>query len=128
MSCKKIINPLSPAGKIINALSKNNGETLTWLARRLGISMSYLSMMCRGQKEIELSLVNRIIETFDFTDQESFELLNAVYRSNLIVRKYLSTDATEQQRLCAHLVANHVTELSEETLKQIISLVDPKHL
>lgn len=68
----------TPFGIYFNKLRKSNGQTLEEVSSFLGVSISYISAVIHGEREIPLSWRNKIIEIYGLPHDGIVELDNAI--------------------------------------------------
>lgn len=69
-------------GKFCRMLRIRNDEVLRDMARKLGVSSSYLSAVENGKRPTPKSWRNKLIQLYDLTNDESKELDDAIYQSH----------------------------------------------
>lgn len=62
--------------KMLCMIRIQNDETLDQMAKRIGISQSYLSSVENGNRQGSLKMINKIIEVYGLDGKESDKLIN----------------------------------------------------
>ncbi len=68
---------ITELGKEIRKLRIDKGENLSSMSKKLGISMSYLSAIENGTREIPADFVDRLSETYHLSKERKEEFVKA---------------------------------------------------
>lgn len=110
---------LTPLGKLLRKTRMDTNETLTFMAKELGVTAAYLSSVERGLKKCSDGLFKKIITLLSSKGINTDDLWEIVALSNgKIAINHLSL---EQKIMVAKLAEDKLSEDKLESLKQIIN-------
>ncbi|MCG6856513.1 MAG: helix-turn-helix domain-containing protein [Salaquimonas sp.] len=111
---------MTPFGRRIRELRAERGVTQKDMAAALGVSAAWLSALEKGHRgRPSWNFIQRVIAYFNIIWDDADELARLAHISHprvVVDTSELSADATE----LANLIADHVGELSEEDLRNLI--------
>lgn len=113
---------LTTFGKKIRILRIQENETLYDMARKLGVTSSYLSAIEHGKRSIPPQWIDRIADLYCLTSTESQELERAAEESLLSLRINL-TDIDKNKKRLAILFQQSLTDLDDDSIRYIESLL-----
>ncbi len=111
---------LTPFGKAIRVFRMDRDEKLIDMARKLGISESYLSMIENGHKPITDELMQRIKESYVMDRDEWYKLLYAQAKTEMKMELVIENPKTIDMAL---LFVLKVNTLSKERRKEIFEML-----
>lgn len=109
-------------GMFMKNIRKVKNVTLQSLANKLDVSVSFLSLLENGKKQIPLEYVNRISEALNLNDDEKKQLENSILISNkkmIIELDNLSNNQIE----VSLLFASTIDELNEQQVNEIKNII-----
>lgn len=110
---------LTEFGKFLRKLRIDRGELLKDMAKKLDITVSYLSAVENGKREIPESWLGTIYMKYNLDEEQYIEMQNAAYED---VGKISIEYGTEDKQL-ALAFARRFNELSCEDKKNIMKLL-----
>lgn len=109
-------------GKFLRILRLKNNEIIADMSSKLGISISYLSAIENGKREIPDDFANKIINLYSLKGEEIVELNQAIDLS-LKEAKINLEDLSKKQRELGLLCARKIKDLSDDDIKKIKDLL-----
>ena len=106
-------------GKELRKLRIDKDETIHQMAKKLGMSISYLSAIEAGNRNIPGELVNMIIEKYHLDKERSEAIRKAEAASAQGVNIDLSTVSAEQRQL-AFVLSRKLSDMSDEDCQALI--------
>ncbi len=109
-------------GMFMKNIRKVKNVTLQSLANKLDVSVSFLSLLENGKKQIPLEYVNKISEALNLNDDEKKQLENSILISNkkmIIELDNLSNNQIE----VSLLFASTIDELNEQQVNEIKNII-----
>lgn len=109
-------------GMFMKNIRKVKNVTLQSLANKLDVSVSFLSLLENGKKQIPLEYVNRISDALHLNDEEKKQLENSILISNkkmIIELDNLSNNQIE----VSLLFASTIDELNEQQVDKIKNII-----
>lgn len=109
-------------GMFMKNIRKVKNVTLQSLANKLDVSVSFLSLLENGKKQIPLEYVNRISDALNLNDDEKKQLENSILISNkkmIIELDNLSNNQIE----VSLLFASTIDELNEQQVNEIKNII-----
>lgn len=109
-------------GKALRKLRIEHGEVVRDMARRMGVSPSFISAVENGKKNVPDAWIKTIAELYDLNDAQINELREMAQQSMTSVKiDLLGRNAS--QRKAALIFARDFGKLSDNEADQIISLL-----
>ena len=109
-------------GKILRIYRLNNGMILKDMADKLNVPSSYLSALEMGRKPVTKDFLDKLLEKYDFTNEEQEKLKHAAELSASAVKVNLQ-NANAEKRDMAFNFARKFDGLDEETVKKIMEFL-----
>ena len=106
-------------GKELRKLRIDKDETIHGMAKKLGISISYLSAIEAGSRNIPNGMVNKIIEKYHLNNERSEIMRQAEAESSKGIDIDLSTVTVEQRKLVFAL-SRKLNDISDEDCLDIL--------
>lgn len=106
-------------GKEIRKLRVDVDENLSSMAKKLGMSISYLSAIENGTREIPAGFVDRLSESYHLSKEKKEEFVRAEANSASKVSISLSS-AIYPQRQLAFTLSRKLKDLSEDDCEEIM--------
>ena len=107
-------------GKELRKIRIDKDETIHAMAKKLGISISYLSAIEAGSRKIPSDMVDKIIEKYHLNKERSDILRQAEAESSIEIEIDLSTVTAEQRKLVFAL-SRKLNDMSDEECLDIIN-------
>ncbi len=107
-------------GKELRKLRIDKDETIHVMAKKLGISISYLSAIEAGSRNIPKGMVNKIIEKYHLNKERSEIMRQAEVESSKEIDIDLSTVTVEQRKLVFAL-SRKLNDISDEDCLNILN-------
>lgn len=107
-------------GKELRKLRIDKDETIHMMAKKLGISISYLSAIEAGSRNIPEKMVDKIIEKYHLSKERSEIMRQAEAESSKEIDIDLSTVTAEQKKLVFAL-ARKLNDISDEDCLNILN-------
>lgn len=109
-------------GKFLRILRLKNNEIIADMSSKLGISISYLSAIENGKRDIPDNFSDKIINLYSLSGEDISELNEAIDLS--LKEAKISLDGlSSKQRELGLLCARKIKELSDEDIKKIKDLL-----
>ena len=109
-------------GKELRKLRIDNNEVLRDMAKRLGVTSSFLSAVEIGKKNVPNGWCEKIASEYNLNENQLSSLIDCAKESINSVKLSLS-QMKEPQRKAALVFAREFNSISEETANKIIDLV-----
>ena len=107
-------------GKELRKLRVDRDENINTMARKLGISISYLSAIEAGQRKIPSDMVDKIIAKYNLNKERSEIMRQAEAESSKEIDIDLSTVTVEQRKLVFAL-SRKLNDMSDEDCLDILN-------
>ena len=110
-------------GKLLRQERKERDMTLGDLAKRLGMSVPYLSQIETGSKPLQDGFIDKVIRELGLIgdDAAKLERAAAVSMSEYMIR--LKSGASNEDRVLASVLANGFARLSPDKKEQIRKII-----
>lgn len=116
---------LTEFGRILRIYRVNHGITLKDMADNLSVPSSYLSSMEMGRKNISHDFLKKLLNTYQFSEQEMQGLKESVANSGNIMKLDLRSSNREQRNLALKF-ARRFDTLNEDDIKRISDCLNRK--
>lgn len=116
---------ISSFGRFMRNYRMDHGILLGTMAKTLGVSSSYLSAIEYGNKKIPDDLYKKIVDNYQFSENECVELDCCINMTNEMVGINLK-NTTENQGETAILFARRLKNLDNDTLNTIRAILEEK--
>ncbi len=113
---------ITELGKEIRKLRIDKGENLASMSKKLGISISYLSAIENGTREIPTDFVNKLCEIYNLSNKQKERFINAEINSINKISISLNSSIAPQRQL-AFTLSRKLNELSADECKDIIKFL-----
>ena len=107
-------------GKELRKLRIDKDETIHTMSKKLGISMSYLSAIEAGSRNIPDGLTDKVIEKYHLSKERSEIMRQAEAESSTAIDIDLSTVTVEQRKLVFAL-SRKLNDMSDEDCLNILN-------
>ena len=113
---------LTSFGKSLRKLRIDNDELLKDMACKLGVTVSYLSAVEIGRREVPDAWISIIAEEYNLDDKQVQELQNEAMMSKRTIKLQLY-DLDEEHKRIVISFARRYRELNKEEIRQIQEIV-----
>lgn len=110
-------------GKLLRKIRIDHGEILMDMAKRLGVSPSFLSAVEVGRKSAPSGWSDTIAEQYHLSEEQRQELKEAEQEAVISVKLDFSK-VDQPQRTAALVFAREFGSMTEETASQVIQLLN----
>ena len=110
-------------GKMLRKIRIENDEVLTDMAKKLNISISYLSAIEAGEREIPDNMVDNLVDNYklDFTVAHELNHLRISEAKKISIPLVLAD--TDKKEL-AFTLCRRINDMSEEECKEIMRILE----
>ena len=116
---RKEISMLTSFGKFLRILRINNGEILKDMADKLNVSVSFLSAVENGKKEVPSLWEEKIADIYNLNSTEKEELTEAILKSKKEVKISLQK-LDDQDKDIVLEFARKFSDLDQQTKQNIM--------
>lgn len=113
---------LTDFGKELRKIRIDNNEFLKDMANKLGVTVSYLSAVENGKRDIPDEWLNKIINDYNLSKNEIINLKNALYISKQEVNISLS-HLNDSRKQAAMSFAREFNDFSDEDINDILTML-----
>lgn|SRR5574344_1653279 len=111
---------VSKFGKELRKLRIDKDQNINSMAKKLGISISYLSSIEAGKRRIPNDMVNKIIDMYHLSKEKSEILLQAEAESSEFLDINLA-DVSPEQRKLAFALSRKLKDVTDDECLLIIN-------
>lgn len=111
-------------GKILRIMRINSGDSMRVMADKLDLSLSYLSAIENGKRNVPSDFDAKIIANYSLTEEEALELRDAIAISTESVKVNLTDLSEKQKKLIFALTKD---EFGDATIDQLCEIIDKKN-
>lgn len=105
---------LTEYGKFLKKLRIDNGELLKDMAQKLDVTVSYLSAVENGKREVPTKWLNIIKDEYDLGDKQYDDMKKAAYQS----KKTISFDLSQKDAVDRNLALSFAREFHDLTTEE----------
>lgn len=109
-------------GKYMRILRIQHQEKMKDVADILGVTISFLSAVETGKKNVPVRWADKIVDHYHLDDEEQKKLIESIEESHTEC-KIIVKDASQIKKKAAFLFARSFDELDDETALQIIEIL-----
>lgn len=109
-------------GKYVKELRKNRNENLEIMAKKLDVSISFLSLIESGKKKIPDGFILKLISVYNLNVIETKKLYNAIDLTNLESKISLNNLSNDKKTLILYFARN-INDLDDSFIDQIINMI-----
>ena len=113
---------LTEFGKVLRKIRIDNDEILKDMANKLNVTVSYLSAVENGKREVPNSWVDKIITEYQLSGNEIRNLKDALYNSKNEVSINLSC-LNDNKKQAAIAFAREFDEFTDDEIKDILNML-----
>ena len=110
-------------GKILRIIRVNTGENMRVMAEKLKVSVSYLSAIENGKRNVPANFGELVAGNYDLSNKDKMNLRNAIQDSTEKVKVNITELGEKKKRILYALTSD---DLDEETLSRLAEIIDKK--
>ncbi len=110
-------------GKILRIIRVNTGESMRVMAEKLKVSVSYLSAIENGKRNVPANFGELIASNYDLSNKDKMNLRDAIQDSTEKVKVNITELGEKKKRILYALTSD---DLDEETLSRLVEIIDKK--
>lgn len=110
-------------GKILRIIRVNTGESMRVMAGKLKVSVSYLSAIENGKRNVPANFGELIASNYDLSNKDKMNLRDAIQDSTEKVKVNITELGEKKKRILYALTSDN---LDEETLSRLVEIIDKK--
>lgn len=107
-------------GRYVRELRKNRNENLSIMAKKLDVSIPFLSELESGKRLVPNNFIDKLIEVYNLSIIEQKKLMNAIDLTNNKSVIKLNNLSIAKKRLVLFLARN-INDLSDEKVESILN-------
>ena len=116
------VDRITEFGKFVRDLRKLNKENLDMMSKKLGVSISFLSSLESGKKQVPKDFANKLISNYDLDENQIIRLLNSIELTNNKAIIQLNNLSPIKKRLVLNLARN-IKDLPDDKAVEIIEML-----
>lgn len=113
---------LTEYGKFIRKIRKDRGDTLLGMSKKMDVTISFLSALEVGKKQVPIEYADKISQIYNLTPEENIELTNAIGASNANMNLDF-TKMSQDRAQTSVLFARKINKLSQKSLEELRKLL-----
>lgn len=113
----------SRLGKILRILRINAGDNMRDMANKLDLSISYLSAIENGKRNVPANFEEKIIKNYNLSEEERNNLREAISFSMEKIKVDVSDISDKKRKLIYSLSKD---EISDDTIDELCALIKKK--
>lgn len=110
-------------GKILRIIRINTGDSMRTMANKLNLSVSYLSAIENGKRNVPADFAERISSKYTLSDKDKENLSDAISQTASRIKMDI-TELSEKQRKLIYALSKN--QIDEETIDRLCEIVDKK--
>ena len=116
------VDRITEYGRFIRDLRKNRKENLEMMSKKMDVSISFLSSLESGKKQIPKDFADRLILVYELDEIQSVRLINAIELSNNKSIIKLNNLSPIKKNLVLN-IARNIDNLSEEKVEEMLKII-----
>ena len=109
-------------GKFVRELRRNRKENLSVMANKLNVSISFLSLLESGKKQIPKDFISKLILVYNLNETEKNRLYNSIEVTNNKSIISLNNISTPKRNMVL-TIARNIDKISDEQAIKIIDII-----
>lgn len=110
-------------GKILRIIRINTGDSMRDMAAKLDLSVSYLSAIENGKRNVPTDFEEKIVKKYDLSDKDKNNLREAI--STTVERvKVNITELSEKKRKLIYALSKD--KISDDTINELCAIIEKK--
>lgn len=110
-------------GKILRIIRINTGDSMRSMAEKLDLSVSYLSAIENGKRNIPSNFEEKVTNKYELSDKDKENLRNAISQTATRVNVNI-TELSEKKRKLIYALSKN--QIDEDTIDKLCEIVDMK--
>ena len=110
-------------GKILRIIRITTGDSMRSMAEKLDLSVSYLSAIENGNRNIPSNFEEKVINKYELSDKDKENLRNAISQTATRVNVNI-TELSEKKRKLIYALSKN--QIDEDTIDKLCEIVDMK--
>lgn len=110
-------------GKILRIIRVNTGESMRVMAEKLNVSVSYLSAIENGKRNVPTNFGELVAGNYDLSAKDKKNLRDAIQDSTEKMKVNITELGEKKKRILYALTSD---DLDEETLSRLVEIIDKK--
>ena len=110
-------------GKILRIIRVNTGDSMRTMANKLGVSVSYLSAIENGKRNVPTDFEEKVVSNYDLSPKDKQNLRNAIHDTVERVKVNITELGEKKKRILYALTSD---DLDDDTLTQLCEILDKK--
>ena len=113
---------LTEYGKFIRKIRKDRGDTLLGMSKKMDVTISFLSALEVGKKQVPIEYADKISQIYNLTPEENIELTDAIGASNANMNLDF-TKMSQDRAQTSVWFARKINKLSQKSLEELRKLL-----
>ena len=110
-------------GKLLRIVRINTGDSMRDMAEKLGLSVSYLSAIENGKRNVPSDLEEKIIEAYELSEKDKQNVRNAINETTSNIKVNITELSERKKKLIFALTKD---ELDNETIEELCAIIEKK--
>ncbi|MCF0117280.1 MAG: helix-turn-helix domain-containing protein [Bacilli bacterium] len=110
-------------GKILRIIRINTGDSMRSMAQKLDLSVSYLSAIENGKRNVPADFEEKFIQKYDLSDKDRENLRNAITQTTENLKVNI-TELSEKKRKLIYALSKD--QLDDETVELLCEIIEKK--
>lgn len=110
-------------GKILRIIRINTGDSMRDMAAKLDLSVSYLSAIENGKRNVPTDFEEKIVKKYDLSDKDKNNLREAISATVEKVKVNI-TELSEKKRKLIYALSKD--EISDDTINELCAIIEKK--
>lgn len=116
------VDRITEYGRFIRELRKNKKENLNIMSKKMNVSISFLSSLESGKKQIPKDFVDKLVLVYNLDEIQKIRLINAIDLSNNKTTIRLNNLSPSKKKLVLN-IARNIENISDENAEEMIKLI-----
>ena len=110
-------------GKILRIIRINTGDSMRDMAEKFDLSISYLSAIENGKRNVPNDFEEKIFNTYELSDKDKENVKNAIKETTSNIKVNITELSERKKKLIFALTKD---ELDNETIEELCAIIDKK--
>ena len=110
-------------GKILRIIRINTGDSMRSMADKLDVSVSYLSAIENGKRNVPVNFEEKVVSKYNLSDKDKENLRNAIAQTAANVKVNI-TELSEKKKKLIYALSKD--ELDDETIERLCEIIEKK--
>ena len=116
------IERITEYGRFVRDLRKNRKENLDIMSKKMGVSISFLSSLESGKKQVPKDFVDRLVFVYSLDEIQKVRLLNAIELTNNKSVIRLNNLSPAKKNLVLNMARN-IENISDEKAEEMLKII-----